>query len=323
MAEDKCPVCREKLAKLPDAATTLTVKYNCSNCGSYGLTSSMIAVLDDPAVTPRQRAVLSHAIRRMQRDGEVPTIKTDLAAQIWRDDRLPTMPEQLDNLILYLGTNLSEPGAKLDLHAERMRAVLGSITADAAGWLLVTAEGKGLIQGVVRTNLDGPTNISKATLLPAGWKRFEELQNRSPDSRRAFMAMQFCDQELDLLFYGHFKPAAQRAGFDLSRLDEEPRAGLIDDRLRLEIRRSRFLIADLTHGNPGAYWEAGFAEGLGRPVIYTCRRDVFDDLHKRPHFDTNHYLTVIWDAVDPTKAAAQLTTTIRVTLPSEAKLTDD
>ena len=283
----------------------------------------MIAVLDDPAVTPRQRAVLSHAIRRMQRDGEVPTIKTDLAAQIWRDDRLPTMPEQLDNLILYLGTNLSEPGAKLDLHAERMRAVLGSITADAAGWLLSTAEGEGLIQGVVRPNLDGPTNISKATLLPAGWKRFEELQNRSPDSRRAFMAMQFGDQELDRLFYGHFKPAAQRAGFDLSRLDEEPRAGLIDDRLRLEIRRSRFLIADLTHGNPGAYWEAGFAEGLGRPVIYTCRRDVFDDLHKRPHFDTNHYLTVIWDAVDPAKAAAQLTTTIRVMLPSEAKLTDD
>jgi len=283
----------------------------------------MIAVLDDPAVTPRQRAVLSHAIRRMQREREVPTIKTDLATQIWRDDRLPTMPEQLDNLILYLGTSLSEPGAKLDLHATQMRGALGSITADAAGWVLHTCHKQNFIEGIVTKTLSAPTDVYQATLQPAGWLRIHELQHQAADSRRAFMAMQFGDQELDRLFYDHFKPAAQRAGFDLYRLDEEPRAGLIDDRLRLEIRRSRFLIADLTHGNPGAYWEAGFAEGLGRPVIYTCRRDVFDDLHKRPHFDTNHYLTVIWDAVDPTKAAAQLTTTIRVTLPSEAKLTDD
>jgi len=33
-------------------------------------------------------------------------------------------------------------------------------------------------------------------------------------------------------------------------------------RMRLEIRRSRFAVVDLTHGNRGAYWEAGFAEGL-------------------------------------------------------------
>src|SRR5437899_8374285 len=167
MAEDKCPVCREKLAKLPDAATTLTVKYNCSNCGSYGLTSSMIAVLDDPAVTPRQRAVLSHAIRRMQREREVPTIKTDLATQIWRDDRLPTMPEQLDNLILYLGTSLSEPGAKLDLHATQMRGALGSITADAAGWVLHTCHKQNFIEGIVTKTLSAPTDVYQATLQPA------------------------------------------------------------------------------------------------------------------------------------------------------------
>ena len=55
-----------------------------------------------------------------------------------------------------------------------------------------------------------------------------------------------------------------------------PKAGLIDDRLRVEIRTSRFLIADLTHENAGAYWEAGFAEGLGKPVIYTCEKSKFD-----------------------------------------------
>jgi nucleoside 2-deoxyribosyltransferase len=45
----------------------------------------------------------------------------------------------------------------------------------------------------------------------------------------------------------------------------------IDDQMRVALRTSRFVVADLTRGNRGAYWEAGFAEGLGRPVIYTCR----------------------------------------------------
>ena len=44
----------------------------------------------------------------------------------------------------------------------------------------------------------------------------------------------------------------------------------IDDEIIGEIRRSRFLVADFTHGDKGArgsvYYEAGFAYGLGLPV---------------------------------------------------------
>ncbi len=81
------------------------------------------------------------------------------------------------------------------------------------------------------------------------------------------------------------------------------------------------LLADLTHDNEGAYWEAGFAEGLGKPVIYTCEREKFKEM--KTHFDTNHHLTVIWDKGDPSKAAEELKATIRATLPDEAKLEDE
>ena len=106
-------------------------------------------------------------------------------------------------------------------------------------------------------------------------------------------------------------------------LAEGPRDGLIDVRLRLEISTSRFMIADLTHQNNGEYWEAGVAEGIGRPVIYTCRKNVFEDPKTKPHFDTNHYLTVVWDPENPAAAAEQLKTVIRVTMPTEAALNDD
>jgi len=78
-------------------------------------------------------------------------------------------------------------------------------------------------------------------------------------------------------------------------------------------------LADLTHHNKGAYWEAGFAEGLGKPVIYLCRKDVFEDKTQGTHFDTNHHLTVVWDPADLTDAAEKLKATIRATLPREAK----
>jgi nucleoside 2-deoxyribosyltransferase len=90
--------------------------------------------------------------------------------------------------------------------------------------------------------------------------------------------------------------------------------------LTLYTRQSKFLIADLTHGNAGAYWEAGFAEGLGKPVIYTCKKDVFDN--KRVHFDANHHLTVIWNIATLENAAQELKNTIRATFPDEAKMSD-
>ncbi len=78
-------------------------------------------------------------------------------------------------------------------------------------------------------------------------------------------------------------------GFDLRLLIDQPKAGVIDNRLRIEIRRSRFVIADLTHHNHGAYWEAGIGEGLGIPVIYTCRRDVLiGESNEMIHFDTRN-----------------------------------
>ena len=322
MTNSNCPICAENLVADPAASDAGGATYHCPNCGRYSLTSTFQAVLQASMEGPRRAAVLSHAIRRMQRESQAPRISDRLAQQIWQEGRLPIAAEQSDNLILHLGTSLSEPGARINLNPRELRAVLGAVTADGAGWVLASCEKQNLIEGIVTQSLSEPTQVLHATLSPAGWHRFQELQLHAVGSRRAFMAMRFGDDEMDRMFFDHFKPAALRAGFDLMKLDEEPRAGLIDDRLRLEIRRSRFLVADLSHGNPGAYWEAGYAEGLGRPVIYTCRQDIFDNPATKPHFDTNHHLTIGWDALHPNDAAELLTTTIRVTLPSEAKLDD-
>ena len=50
------------------------------------------------------------------------------------------------------------------------------------------------------------------------------------------------------------------------------------------------LVADFTGQRAGVYFEAGFALGLGLPVIWTCNEEDKDALH----FDTRQFNHILW-----------------------------
>jgi nucleoside 2-deoxyribosyltransferase len=135
------------------------------------------------------------------------------------------------------------------------------------------------------------------------------------------MAMKFGQSDVGDAVEKCFRPAVKRAGFELRVLTDQQPAGLIDNQRRASILAARFVIADLTQGSPGAYWEAGFGEGLGLPVIYTCEETAWKQ--QGTHFDTNHLNTVTWNLAKPKKAEDRLTATIRATFRAEAKQIDD
>ena len=124
------------------------------------------------------------------------------------------------------------------------------------------------------------------------------------DSSQAFVAMWF-DPSLNDLYERGIRPAVEATRYKPLRIDQKPDANKIDDEIIAEIRRSRFVVADFTHGDGGArggvYYEAGFAYGLNIPVIFTCREDMFDNIH----FDTRQYNHIGWaepeDLVAPLK----------------------
>jgi nucleoside 2-deoxyribosyltransferase len=62
-----------------------------------------------------------------------------------------------------------------------------------------------------------------------------------------------------------------------------------------EISESKFVVAEFTGHRNGVYFEAGYARGLGIPVIWVCRQDVMKDAH----FDTNHFNHLTWSAESP------------------------
>lgn len=316
-----CPICEGEVRKVEEHGERIYIE--CLRCGAYSVSRS--ALQDLPYHLQKNkdnRNLLSYALYRMTKGrSDWPMLTSDQVDNILKNTVLPLPKEQLDNLIVWMGSTQSGPSDAIRISAQTIAAT-GALDRNGVGFLLDYAVEKGLVSAMIERSVDGFYAIGPCHLTFTGWEYFYELQRGNTSSRRAFMAMKFGDPETDSLFRDHFKVAVKAAGFHLRRLDEEPRAGLIDDRLRVEIRQSRFLIADLTHANPGAYWEAGFAEGLDKPVIFTCRRDIFDGPKTRPHFDTNHHLTVVWDPANLDEAVEQLKATIRATLPEEAKLND-
>lgn len=265
---------------------------------------------------------MSYKVRRMhQSEGKVVWLESHSLELFWIEGRLPSSQQQADNLITWIGDNQSSP----DVFAE------GSIVSTAA---------------LIGANIPKPGNPSEIGLLwlldqtPIaalfdcqkrgdkylfrlnlhGWQRYHELKKIQIESRTAFMAMRFGNDELDRIVNACFRPAVARTGFELRILTDQQPAGLIDNQIRSSIMSGQFVIADLTHGSHGAYWEAGFAEGFGLPVIYTCKKSQWDET--KTHFDTNHLLTILWDPADLQKAGRELTATIRATLRAEARQTD-
>ncbi len=62
------------------------------------------------------------------------------------------------------------------------------------------------------------------------------------------------------------------------------------------------------------YWEAGFAEGLGKPVIYMAKEGTILP------FDTRTHLHIFYDASSPEKAMQDLQAKIYNTFPNELVL---
>jgi hypothetical protein len=326
----ECPICGTSSANAGDFQGLTQVE--CRRCGSWLLrgVSPQVAfrMLEGKLGNWDQRSIhlrsrLSHLVRRQQpNNGSMVLVSLD-DIETWRlEDPLPSPSEQLDELVLLTGDYQPSPAEPAKFTPERVSAWIGNtITrnlADAGlGWLLIQLAARTLIEH--RTVIPGEMPLQ---LTMAGWDRYQSLKRAMTVSRVAFMAMQFGDVELNRVVDDCFKPAVNRAWFDLRVLTDRQGAGSIDDQLRVALRTSRFVLTDLSHGNNGAYWEAGFAEGLGRPVIYTCKKLVWDDPMTKPHFDTNHLVTIIWEPERLEDAANRLTATIRATLPDEATINE-
>ena len=149
--------------------------------------------------------------------------------------------------------------------------------------------------GRIRSEDDGYTQsaIFHRRVTVEGYSRWENLAPNA-DASQAFVAM-WIDESVGSLFEKGIEPAINAAGYDAYLVNKDPGVDKIDDAVREEIRRSRFLVADVTHGEKGprgsVYYEIGIAHGIGIPLIFTCRQDL---LNNELPFDTRQHKHIPW-----------------------------
>lgn len=271
--------------------------------GGYSLSLRAAAVLTGRE--PAQEALLTSWLVDQRRLGNsCPHITLDVVESTKRLRPRPVQ-DRADGLLRILGertTALGEPVVYTIVEHWIAYPPEGSNEA-TYGALLAHSESLGagdflfLVEyladrGFVRRQ--GTNNESQSCVVTfQGYARIEKLVKVHAASTTAFVAMWF-DESMETAWSHGIRPAIEAAGYRPVRVDQDEHIDKLDDRIISEIRRCRFLVADFTQGEPGArggvYYEAGFAQGLDLPVIFTCRKDVLCKVH----FDTRQYNHITW-----------------------------
>ena len=119
------------------------------------------------------------------------------------------------------------------------------------------------------------------------YARIDVLQKNTAFGRNVLVAMRFGDETLQLR--EAIRKGITDSGYIAIFIDEVQHNDFITPELLKHIRDSKFVVVDLTHQNNGAYFEEGYAMGLGKPVIQLCQKDT------KLHFDIAQKNTIMWD----------------------------
>jgi hypothetical protein len=111
------------------------------------------------------------------------------------------------------------------------------------------------------------------------------VERRQPN---AFVAMQF-GEPYDTIYRTVIKPKAVALGFEVTRIDEVNRPGIIFQDIQRKIEDAKVVIAEITAPNQNVYYEVGYAHALNKPTILLAQRG--RDLP----FDIRSYRVIFYD----------------------------
>lgn len=203
------------------------------------------------------------------------------------------IPDRADRVLRLLTRGTAYPGRSVECNAYYDYPAAHAIEPQEFDYYLEYLAHAGLIErpAGLDAKISGQSpdvEYDRETVVTVeGWRR---LSLTGAATRVVFVAMSFAP-ELETAFQEGIAPGIRYAGYEPLRVDKVEHNEKICDRIVAEIRRSRILVADVTMQRQGVYFEAGFAMGLGMPVIWTCRKDDLSGVH----FDTRQYNHIVWE----------------------------
>lgn len=322
-SRNKCPICNNLSATTAPSQKISDVFVNCPTCGRY--------LVDDPLIEAGEEGLIIKEeikscmyyfltqIRKEQKKEDrqlvnfiyehVKTVDKDAVLTMSYEGLMNIQPADMDDHVSMILVNLANlcerPGDLIfELYRVQWMSHLFFIKEgpeDKKGeeirWWLDTLINMGFVKRNFKDALE---------LTLEGWKRANTYAKTKAVSKTVFVAMHFADELLSAR--DEILRAIESAGFSPIIIDMKEHNNQIVPEILFEIRNSRFVVADFTNQRGGVYYEAGYAEGLGIPVIAMCRKDDFGNVH----FDLKQKNTILWET--PEEIAERLEKRIRATL---------
>jgi len=308
MYKNNCPLCESEIVCQYQG---FTMGCDCSNCGSFNLATHIdgdigkFLRINGKLNAYSRRHLIAGWMYEFNRtkNGRHFLYKAEDFEKILSDARMPKTPiQRLERFLV----NLYKISDTFD-------SAFGTTTVDGVAGIL---EGRSLhpISMAYAHNISEVESMIRSleflgylmhktegwSISPKGFERVEQLISTNINSTSVFVAMAFKDDLLDA-YEKAIKSACADCGFDALIISDKHHNNGITDEIIVEIKKSKFVIVDFTYNNNGAYWEAGYAQGLGRPIIRCCKNEWFVSEGKKLrkdnplHFDVKHYNTLLWE----------------------------
>jgi hypothetical protein len=279
-----CPLCDDVLAEetVDSGANTL---FLCRRCGRFNTTGEFET---DVRLDGLERKFLSAATRQASDSFHPITLTTKNWKAYIDQQRSVRMSERIVNLLTLIARMSERPGRGCTLDLDYHASAVGALDKDELQFYIDDLTRKQLAWETTRK-----ANTRELTLSPAGWAAVEPIITQGGTPGRCFIAMSFASDLDDA--YAQIEAAVRSCNHTPVRMDRLHHNDDISDRMLAEIRGAEYMVADFTNRSRGVYYEAGFARGLGRQVICSCKEGPdFEDLH----FDTDHLNYIKWAQAD-------------------------
>ncbi len=304
----KCPVCGIEAFE-ESVITRFAKRYYCNRCGEFILDDDVSSLFSDTEPGPKLKASLFWYLRTNENnalrvkptplicsynckegiEGNYQFISTKYILNLFPNsinDQINMILTNIAGLIGFIGGEIIVdfgdgkecfPIFFIDVNYDSFNA-----QKQLNEKINILSE-SGLLK---QTSILGDNQVAY-TLKTKAWDIVQEIQSKMIYTSQAFIAMWFDDSMHNAR--DKIRQAISDCGYLPVLIDEKEYNSFIVPEILYEIQKSRFLVADFTGDRGGVYFEAGYAKGLNKDVIMTCKDGYFN-----PHFDTKQINHIVW-----------------------------
>lgn len=286
--EENCPICGKRAKIFSDDFYNLEPRYeiSCCQCGVFYFIDSYKNIK-----RVKEIWLVSSYLRYHWEFESVPVTVKFSGFNDWMESLMDeisrlSVVEKVDRFLLWLAMNSDFIGDAVEYSWQDDFTIFQGKNPSEFGY----------IYEYLRANkwVIGPESYTKdkvkLSLSIDGWRKVEDEVNRLK-RKQVFIAMSFDDEIILGKYRAVVKKVCSQMGYDAYVISDFHHNDDIVDKILSEIKRSNFLIVDLTGQKQNAYFEAGYGMAQNKPVILTCLSSEIEKVS----FNLNHFNILLWE----------------------------